>query len=355
MSNAQDSFSAALVIDEPTFARLGPVIGHLAVGLLDFLSHVTLITPAKAALGLSLGPVRVIRHPPLIWPLWEGRFANILRELRTALPGVIHVFSRDSLPLGEALAARIGRPLVAHLLDSHDVQAYLRSSRCRHLIAASTPLQAAAAQRRPGMHVSLVRPGLLTAGGPTCFSRPGLLPTLLCMSAFEAHTGVDQLVRAAAQLSAEGREFMLLLLARGPTERPIRKLVEAGRLIKHVTFGEPIADWELLMKTADVFVVPAATDCVDVPALHALAAGLAVVTCRMDSSDFIIHERTALVCEQPTSQQLAVTLRRLLDDPALARRLASAAIDHCLSHHSLSTMTSRTVDVYRQAVEEQSG
>src|SRR5262245_35969206 len=149
-SGGLDPVSAALVIDQRTFEALGPVISHLAVGLLDSISNVTLITPAPAALGLSLGPVRVIRHLPLTWPMWHRRFEGILHELRASLPGVIHVFSRESLVLGEQLAAKIGRPVVAWLFSAEDVEAGLRRfGRGPHLVAASAPLQRAAVQRQP--------------------------------------------------------------------------------------------------------------------------------------------------------------------------------------------------------------
>ena len=57
-----EPLSAALVIDQLTFDRLGPVISHLSVGLLDSVSQITLVTPAEAALNLSLARAEAVKQ-----------------------------------------------------------------------------------------------------------------------------------------------------------------------------------------------------------------------------------------------------------------------------------------------------
>ncbi len=344
--------SAGLVIDPLTFERLGPVIGHLSVGLLESVQQITLITEAKAALNLSLGPVQVLRHRALRWPLWKRGVHRIAAELSTSMPAIFHAFSQRSLSLGSELATATGRPLVAHLLSTEDVTVGggHEGHHANKLIAGSQPLFELAVQRTPPDEVVLIRPGLLAAASPVCFSRSGLMPTILCMSAFEPNTGVDRLIRAVATLVQEGHEMMLLLLGSGPIEADLRKLVERRNLIKHVTFGQRLPDWDLVMRTADIFVVPGDVNRVDVRLLHALAAGLAAVTCKVPNSDFIIDGQTGLICADTTDACLAATIRRLLRDPELARRLAGTALDYCKEHHSLSRMAERTAKIYREVI-----
>lgn len=349
-------FKVALIIDQLTFDRLGPVVGHLCVGLLDFVTQVTLITPAKAASNLSLGPVRVALHKNLRWPFKGRELGKILEQLEQEPPSVIHAISRRSFRLGEDLAMHCERPLVRHLLSAEDLKDSSRrpTGLPEKFIAASTPLFEAAENRR-GVDpecLELIRPGLLPTAEPSCFVKDDVTPTVLCMSAFENLTGVDRLVRATKILVDEGRRLMLFLLGRGPKERMVRDLVESQKLIKHVTVGRPVTDWQPAMRSADIFVVPGVVKRVDVRLLHALAAGMAAVTCEMPNSDFMIHERTGLVCNEETPQSIAAAIRRLLQDRVLARRLARAALDHCKQHHSLSLMAEETARVYRELSEQ---
>lgn len=346
--------NAALVIDQLTFDRLGPVIEYLAVGLLDYISGVTLITPAKAALRVLLGPVSVIRYDRLHWPTRQRTVRRILEELNHNPPTLIHALTSRSFELGEELAGETDRPLVAHLLGSEDLRPRFKSTfaGAKKVIAASEPLLQAANQRKfvdPG-RLTLIRPGLLPASSPACFALEGRLPAILCMSALEPTTGVDRLIRAVKILVQEQQDLMLFLVARGPSEKRLRKLVEAEDLIKHVTFGQPVFDWLKTMRAADIFVVPGNVDRVDVRLLHALAAGVAAVCGKMPNSDFVVDGRTAVVCPDLTPESMAAGLRRLLQDRAQARRLAAQAQQHCREHHSLSQMAEKTAKVYAETI-----
>ncbi len=344
----------ALVIDHLTFDRMGPVIGHLSIGLLDFVNQITLVTPASAAQQLSLGPVRVIHYAPPSWAVWDRGARPVLEGLGAQVPSLIHAISSRSFHLAQGIAGQTGRPLIGHLLGSEDLHPRWQPvfDRMTQIIAASKPLLDLATERQLTVpdRLNLVRPGLLTEPAPSCFMQPNLMPTVLCMSAFERGTGVDRLIEAMGILAKEHQELMLFLVATGPEERRLRRLVEQHQLIKSVTFSQPLTDWARAMRAADIFVVPSDVDRVDLRLLHAQAAGMAAVTGRMSNSDFVIHGRTALVCPQPTPEALAGAIRTLVDDRPTAINLATEALEHCKSFHSLSRMAELTAEVYRKVV-----
>ncbi len=356
-TDAVERIRVALVIDQLSFDRLGPIIGHLTVGLLDSIGEILLITPAAAAQRLSLGPVRVIEHPRLRWPMRERITRSIIRRLDEHPPTLFHAISSRSFSLARELALEARRPLVGHILGTEDLHPRIQASfDCMDkVIAASKPLVELSLERHliEADRVVLVRPGLLPESAPSCFIRGDRIPTLLCMSALELATGVDRLIRAVKILVTEKQDMMLFLVARGPAEGRLRKLVEREGLIKHVTFGQPMSDWLQTMRAADVFIVPGDVDRVDLRLLHALAAGMAAVTGAMPNSDFVIDRRTAMVCPNPTSESLAKTIRQLLRDRVEARLLASRALEHCKNHHSLSNMAERTAEVYHELLAAQ--
>ncbi len=340
----------AVVVDAVTFDEFGPVIQHLSVGLLDYIGQLTLITPAPDARKLSLGPVQIISHRPAHW-LWGLRdFQSILEELRKNPPDLIHAVSSRSYPLSVRLAFEMKLPLLLHIRSGTDLRiaSHLRGKLRPAISTPSEPLYRAA----QSLHLAdepllaLIRPGLLTEQSPSCFESPNRVPTLLCMSPFNKSSGVDRLIRAVKTLVDEGQSLMLFLLAQGPWERRLRRLVESEKLIQYVTFAPP-PNWSVAIKAADLYVVPAPSDSVDTRLLYALADGIAAVTCAMPNCDFMIHEKTGLICEQPTPAALAENIRRLLKNRPLAQQLARNAIEHCRQYHSLSGMAERTASLYR--------
>jgi glycosyltransferase involved in cell wall biosynthesis len=342
----REPLSVALVIDQLTFDRMGPVISHLTIGLLDSIDRLTLITPAREAEELSLGPVNVIPYRRRPWPFRRGGFDRLLEQFGEVTPNVIHAFSHRAGPLARNLADELDRPMVLHLLSTTDVDRAGQYAPAT-MIAASGPLHDAAVHAAHDTPVELIRPGLLSATFPSCFSRPGLSPSILCMSAFEPETGVENLIHAARKLVDHGEDFMLLLLGDGPDEHRLRKLVEKLSLLKHVTFGRRMTDWQMIMSTADLFVVPGLVDRVDVRLLQAMAAGVAPVCCEMPNSDFVVDGETGIRCERQAGDALAAAILGLLRDRDNARKIARHALEHCRKHHSLSVMAELTAALYR--------
>ncbi|MCG3138772.1 MAG: D-inositol-3-phosphate glycosyltransferase [Phycisphaerae bacterium] len=348
------SLHAALVVDQLTFDRLGPMINYLCVGLLDYIQKLTLITSAPAARQLSLGPVQVILHQPLRWYNRQAHLRRTIQKLQEVPPDIIHGFTIRSAVWAQALAGHYSCPLIGHLLGSEDLQ--LATNWPVHswqgLICASEVLQQNLQQQvESGSEILyLIRPGLLTESSPHCFSRPEMTPSLLCMTAFEPALPVADLIRAVRLLQDEGLEVMLFLAARGPHEKFLRQLTEKLQLHRQITFTEPATDWNLLMKGADVFLVPGVVDRVDVRLLHALASGVCAITGPVPNSDFMIHQQTGWICDPPSPESYAAAIQRLISEPHLAQAMSARALEYCRQQHSLSRMAERTAAVYQQII-----
>ena len=67
-----EPLSVALVIDHLTFDRLGPLIGHLTVGLLEFTQQITLTTPLRRMI-LQFSQIRLTLLRTFMTHLWCNR------------------------------------------------------------------------------------------------------------------------------------------------------------------------------------------------------------------------------------------------------------------------------------------
>ena len=340
----------ALCIDGEVYARLAAVIQHLCVGLVDLNARVRLLSSAPQAEALTLGPIQMIVHQDLTWPLRRQRLRQIVEVLAVRPPTVVHAISRSSLRVAQAVAAAFDIDLVLHLTARYDVAALQRADgqRIQHVIAASHPLYALAeATGRVRLEaISLIRPGVLRTAEPTCFNKPNTVPALLCTADFEAGRGVDHLIHAVRMLKDRGHELLAFLVGSGSRERELRKLARSRKVVRQVIFARPKADPAQVMSGADIFVRPGPERAVTGNSLLAMATGTVVVTCAGGVLDHCVDGQNAIVCSEPSPEALADGIERLLSDHEYARTLAAAGQAHIKTHHSVSAMAKQTLAVY---------
>jgi glycosyltransferase involved in cell wall biosynthesis len=83
------------------------------------------------------------------------------------------------------------------------------------------------------------------------------------------------------------------------------------------------------------------------PVLEAAAYGKPVVASgSRDGADILVPEETALLVPEPTPRALADALRRLIDDPALRRRLGEAAARHAIERFEPAANARKVERVY---------
>jgi len=113
--------------------------------------------------------------------------------------------------------------------------------------------------------------------GPALLDPP-VRPAFLFVGQLIERKGVGALLRTAARLQREGREFSLLLAGDGPEAARCRETVAASGL-KHVTFlaAQPPARMPEVYRSADVLVFPTAEDVWGLVVNEALWSGLEVI------------------------------------------------------------------------------
>ncbi|MEQ3748550.1 MAG: glycosyltransferase family 4 protein [Celeribacter sp.] len=162
-------------------------------------------------------------------------------------------------------------------------------------------------------------------------------PVFLFVGRMLRSKGVDDLLRAAQVLRAEGRHFRLELL--GPTDSNpdaidpagLRRLRAAGEVIYH-----PMSrDVRPYLSACHVFVLPTKLrEGVPRTILEAMATARPVITTDAPGCGETIRDgESGFVVPMGNVEALAGAMRRFLDDPALAARLgARARREVCRSH-----------------------
>ncbi|WP_292450479.1 glycosyltransferase [Methylibium sp.] len=148
--------------------------------------------------------------------------------------------------------------------------------------------------------------------------------------------GVDDLLRAMARLRHD-TEVELSIAGDGPLRTEFEALTRQLGLHDRVRFEgalehAAVTPW---LHTLDAFVLACKTDAqgdmdgIPVVLMEAMSQGVPVVSTRLSGiPELVVHDRTGLLAEPTDPASLAEQLQRLLDEPLLRERLATAAQAH---------------------------
>lgn len=152
---------------------------------------------------------------------------------------------------------------------------------------------------------------------------------ILFVGRFEPRKGVLDLLKAYRILRKTGCPCRLLLVGGGPQEREARRYVVTRRL-RDVEFLGRVTDKEKvqLFRTADVYVSPATGgESFGIVLLEAMAAGAPIVASDIHGYKGVVRrDREGLLVPPRQPRELAGAVGRILEDPALAERLADAGV-----------------------------
>jgi glycosyltransferase involved in cell wall biosynthesis len=131
------------------------------------------------------------------------------------------------------------------------------------------------------------------------------------------------LVRALQALPAG--VFELVVVGEGPDRRRVEQEIRGLGLSDRVHLYGERRDVRELLAGSDLFVLSSSSEGMPLSVLEAMAAGLPVVASRVGGvPELVVDGVTGILVAPGDEQELAAALRRLLDDPALRRRLGDA-------------------------------
>ncbi|HLL27777.1 MAG TPA: glycosyltransferase [Xanthobacteraceae bacterium] len=148
------------------------------------------------------------------------------------------------------------------------------------------------------------------------------------------------------------KDARLILVGDGPQEPALRAQVAELGLDKRANFAGRQDDVVPWLRALDVFVLPS-TDSEGVPQalMQAMACGVPVVTTAAGGIPELVRDgENGLVVPTENPSALAESIDRLLQDRALASRIASAGRREVEAHHTKAAMLDAMERVYRAAV-----
>lgn len=169
-------------------------------------------------------------------------------------------------------------------------------------------------------------------------------PVIGTLRLLEPAKGVDILIEAVALLAGEGRRVRTRIGSTGSQEADLRALARRRNVADLIEFCGWIEDRDAFYANLDLYVLPSRHEEWGIGIAEAYAAGLPVVSTACLGPLRIVEDGvTGLLVPTERPDALAAAIRRLLDDGALARRLAAAGYRRCAETYTLAAIGPRYV------------
>jgi glycosyltransferase involved in cell wall biosynthesis len=197
--------------------------------------------------------------------------------------------------------------------------------------------------------IVVVRNGVPITAQPHGRARSAVF-RILFLGNLTPRKGVGDLLAALADPMLAGCRFEAVFAGGGAIET-YRQQAETLGLAAQVTFTGWVDRTQAadLTATADVLVLPSFHEGLPLVILEALGAGTPVICTPVGSIPEVLgDEATALFVQPGNSQEIAVALRRLIDDPALGTALAAAGRRLYDQEFTMDAFVGRVAALYRQ-------
>ncbi|MBE1162288.1 glycosyltransferase family 4 protein [Dyella acidiphila] len=331
---------------------------------------------------------RKLRNLGLRWqPLpMERRSLNVFRELallgylvrllRREQPNIVHGFTIKCAVYGSLAARMAGIPArvnavagMGYVFTSNQLKARILRPVVRRLLRLALGGKGArlilqnADDATLFKQAGLVDPAhirLIRGSGVDCAQFAGVAPEpaaggrlrvlLACRLLWDK--GVDEYVAAARQLRKQGRPIEALLAGNSDPGNPaaipdstVRRWVDEGA----ITWLGHVDDMRQLLGSVQVAVLPSYREGLPRSLIEAAACGLPLITTDVPGCREVVSDGVdGLLVPVKDGAALADAIRRLQDDPALARKLGEAARSKARAQFDERIVIQCTIDVYTE-------
>lgn len=179
---------------------------------------------------------------------------------------------------------------------------------------------------------------------------------ILCVARYTKQKKLDILIDALALLKEEGLNFEAVLIGEGEEEENLKRMIENESLSDRVSLL-PLMSQEKLShhyRESDVLVLPSTDEGFGLVLVEAQLCRTPVIGADSGGIPEIINpEKTGLLFPPGNAEALAGSIRRILTQRELARRLASHAWQEARTKFSPDNIARAFVDIYHGLIHKE--
>ena len=180
----------------------------------------------------------------------------------------------------------------------------------------------------------------------------GRTPTVAVVGRLTTEKGQDVLIRALARLGGR-RAPVLLIIGGGPEEAALREMCRSLGVEERVRFLGVRTDVPVLLRGADIVVLPSRYESGGLALMEAMASGLPVIASDVGGvPDLIRDGEEGLLVPPGDPEPLADAIHRVIYNPRLAGRLAAAGRAKVRRDHTIDRTATILQGLYAKLLTE---
>jgi len=346
---------------------------HLAEGLVQRGAKITLVASRSVEgtkrheiyKGLEIFRVPLIFRNPVGWFLYVI-FSLPRFILLSSSHDLLHCHSFASAFAG-AIAKR-RKPLVVTIHTSHFnvlsrkkvLRPFFRImlNRADHIIAVSNELASIVRSIVPGKPVTrltnAVDVEMFQMGEEKMFVRQESSAIRLFYSGHLLHKkGVDVLIRALPDLRFN---WNLKIVGEGPLRDDLDRLIASLNLLEQVEFVgmKPHDEMPVLIKSADIVIIPSRIEATSIAALEAMACGKVIVASDIGGLPEIVQEGWGYLFKAGDAKELARVLNKACEERERFPDMGMKGSEFVRKHYSTKTHCDFHEELYHGLIERHS-
>lgn len=186
---------------------------------------------------------------------------------------------------------------------------------------------------------------------------PTEIPEILCVANIEPRKNQLVFIQALDEL-AKRIPFRVIFLGKLNTAttfgQDFQKLLDRRPWCHYAGYADR-AGLRKALATAHMLVLPSLEDNCPMVVLESMAAGVPVIASRVGGVPELVEDRvTALFCDPLAPETITRTVRELLENPELARRLSEQGNASALKRFEGSVIARRHLEIYREVMQKNS-
>lgn len=160
------------------------------------------------------------------------------------------------------------------------------------------------------------------------------------------------LIDALKILQNQKIAIQTIFVGSGPLESAMKERVKESGLDQTVRFLGQRTDVPRLLLAADLFAFPSETEGLPNAVIEAALARLPTIGCDAKGvRDAIVHEETGLLIETRKPDQMAAAIRKLIQEPMLAKKIAENANQVAVQKYDINSVIKEIESVYQEVLD----
>ena len=149
------------------------------------------------------------------------------------------------------------------------------------------------------------------------------------------------------------KKISIVVAGNGPQKKELEQLVRSLNLEDRVYFLGFVKNIPSVLAMFDVFIISSLWEGLSISLLEAMASATPIIATSIGpNAELIDHERTGLLVEPRSPEELAEAVVKFIMDPELAQRCATAARKCVLEDYTLGRMFRETMALYSSLLTE---